>query len=238
MLTAHKEVGETPLELLNRLRTEHPELKDEVLSYAGRLDPMAEGEMLVLIGEQENKEHKKHFGYDKEYEATFCIGMTTDTGDALGLITKTHNSTMHSTIVEKEVEELVHIQEQIYPWFSGKTVNGIKLFDHFKAGRTDTERPTLSVTIKKAELVSLEKRVAEEVHRYIRTSITKVHGDFRQEEILEGWDNFFSNHTQPLQLFTVHFHVTSGTFIRALTKEFSFPVTLLTLKRTKIQTQG
>jgi tRNA U55 pseudouridine synthase TruB len=47
MVQINKNVGETPLELLERLRRERPELAQETLSYAGRLDPMAEGVMLA-----------------------------------------------------------------------------------------------------------------------------------------------------------------------------------------------
>lgn len=234
MLKAHKNVGETPLELLERLRMERPELKDEVLSYAGRLDPMAEGEMLVLVGEKENKEHKKYFGYDKEYVATFLVGMTTDTGDALGLITDVKNTTINPGILEKEVSSLKEIHQQTYPWFSAKTIDGVKLFDHFKAGHTDIERPTLSVKIKKAELVSVDTSSGHDIHEYIQSSVHKVHGDFRQEEILARWEKFFEKHTESLQLFEVHFVVSSGTFIRAFTEEFSFPATLLKLNRTHI----
>ena len=49
MISFQKQVGETPLEMLDRLRIEQPSLRDEKLSYAGRLDPMAEGEMLFLL---------------------------------------------------------------------------------------------------------------------------------------------------------------------------------------------
>ena len=46
----YKNEGETPLECLERFRVEQPLYKDATLSYAGRLDPMAEGILLVLVG--------------------------------------------------------------------------------------------------------------------------------------------------------------------------------------------
>jgi len=237
MLQAYKKVGETPLELLDRLRQEQPDLKKEILSYAGRLDPMAEGEMLILVGKEENQENKNYFGFDKEYTATFLVGMATDTRDALGLITNTKaDCTIHSTVIEQDLKNIKKLTEQTYPWFSGMTVDGIKLFDHFKAGRTDIERPVQSISIKKAELISEENMQAEDVYEYIKDTISKVHGDFRQKEILESWESYFEKHKEPLQKFTVRFHVSGGTFIRALTEEFSSPVTLFTLKRTKIHT--
>ena len=46
-----KQLGNTPLEELHRVRNQLG-LSDEVkMTYAGRLDPAAEGELLILVGE-------------------------------------------------------------------------------------------------------------------------------------------------------------------------------------------
>ena len=82
-----KKKGETPLECLERYRALHPELAKEKMTYAGRLDPMAEGELLILIG-GECKEKEKYLGLDKEYEVDVLFGFKTDTGDVLGKVTE------------------------------------------------------------------------------------------------------------------------------------------------------
>ena len=51
-VTLEKAVGETPLSALERHRGEHPELLGIPMAYAGRLDPMASGKLLVLIGDE------------------------------------------------------------------------------------------------------------------------------------------------------------------------------------------
>ena len=235
MLLIDKKVGETPLELLDRVRKEKPELENKTLSYAGRLDPMAEGQMLVLVGDKENKERKKYMGCDKEYLATFLVGISTDTGDILGLINKEQLTQIDKDFIEKQVSNLKNITTQTYPWFSGKAIDGIKLFDHFKAGNTEMIRPSRSVTIKKSNLVSISKMSTEELENYITKSVGKVHGDFRQKEVLNHWDNFFhKNTTEEFSVIKIKFLVSSGTFIRGLCEEFAFPVTLLRLNRTKI----
>jgi len=66
VLTVYKNIGETPLECLERIRSERQELVKERLSYAGRLDPMAEGVMLILVGD-ENKEREKYLGLDDSF---------------------------------------------------------------------------------------------------------------------------------------------------------------------------
>lgn len=234
MINAYKEVGETPLQLLDRLRIERPELKDEKLSYAGRLDPMAEGEMLILVGEENNK-YNEHFEYDKEYEATFLVGVSTDTGDVLGLIERQESGIRNQELeLKKQIRELKKIKEQIYPWFSGRKVKGKKLFDYFKEGNLDIERPKLDVEIKECELLSIYQSPKSEIKKYIYGSINKVKGDFRQEEILNKWRESFAFAPKTFQTFTIKIKVSSGTFIRALTENFNFPCCLLKLKRTKI----
>lgn len=237
MIFARKKVGETPLELLDRLRIEQPELAGEKLSYAGRLDPMAEGEMLILVGE-ENKHRDQFMGFDKEYVATFLIGVSTDTGDALGIITGTDTRPVSVKSITSAMESLLEVRTQTYPWFSGKTVGGVKLFDLFKRGDTDIERPTREVVIREAELLSIVDRLPAEIHAYIEESIGRVQGDFRQAEILKRWKEFFSIQATPLRTFRVRFHVSSGTFIRALADTLPFPAFLLSLERTKIHIEG
>lgn len=249
MLFVDKNVGETPLELLERIRREHPELKEEKLSYAGRLDPMAEGQMLILVGDEENRDRAKFLSLDKEYVATFLVGMKTDSGDVLGLVKreddveKSLNKTdticeIDKQSLERSVENLKKLKVQKYPWFSGRTVAGIKLFDHFKAGNLDIERPTKKIEVKEVELLGVENQNIGQIKNYIFNSITKVSGDFRQEKILATWRKFFENaqknEIKELQIFHVRILVSSGTFIRAFTENFDFPVALLKLQRTRV----
>lgn len=233
MIHISKLIGETPLEALERLRIDRPELKDEVLSYAGRLDPMAEGEMLVMVGE-ENGRREEFMSYDKQYVGTFLVGVRTDSLDALGLIEGEGETEISKDRVVSAVQKLLELREQTYPWFSGQTVNGVKLFDHYKRGNRDIVRPKLSVRVDEATLVSIETVPAKEVLEYIQNSIDKVNGDFRQEEILTRWKEYFKTHTGRIQTFEVRFRVSSGTYIRAFVEQFDFPATLLKLKRTRI----
>ncbi|MFA7193995.1 MAG: hypothetical protein WC087_03710 [Candidatus Paceibacterota bacterium] len=231
----YKKVGETPLELIDRLRLEKPELKDATLSYAGRLDPMAEGEMLIMVGD-ENNQREKFLGFDKEYEATFLLGVSTDTGDVLGIITEeVGRDKISRQEILSRLSEFPNIKSQKYPWFSSKTVFGIKLFEHFKKGNMDIERPSRDVEIKSIGILGFESTSSEEIKNYIFESINKVNGDFRQKEILERWSEFFTqNSNTQLQTLKIKILVSSGTYIRALTENFPIPTVLLKLNRTKI----
>src|SRR3989344_5921655 len=72
----YKNRGETPKEALERLRIERPKLQNETLSYAGRLDPLAEGGLLILVGEA-NKEREQYLHLSKKYTVEILFGWST-----------------------------------------------------------------------------------------------------------------------------------------------------------------
>ena len=47
----YKRVGETPLQSIARFKQDNPHFKDISMTYAGRLDPMAEGLLMLLSGD-------------------------------------------------------------------------------------------------------------------------------------------------------------------------------------------
>ena len=79
IFTIHKEIGETPLEAIRKLK-----LKEKA-SYAGRLDPMASGKLLVLTGEDCLCQNEYHH-IDKSYNFDLILGFQTDSLDILGVI--------------------------------------------------------------------------------------------------------------------------------------------------------
>jgi len=78
-----KAVGETPLSCAEEYRGKHPELTGVSMAYAGRLDPMASGKLLVLLGE-ECKNQAAYHGLDKEYGFSVLLGIGSDSHDVLG----------------------------------------------------------------------------------------------------------------------------------------------------------
>ena len=90
-----KAVGETPLSCAEVFRAQHPELEGVSMAYAGRLDPMASGKLLVLLGE-ECKNQTAYHGLDKEYEFSVLLGIGSDSHDVLGRLTT--NPTSQTTL--------------------------------------------------------------------------------------------------------------------------------------------
>jgi tRNA U55 pseudouridine synthase TruB len=89
ILKIYKNLGETPLECLYRFKADHPVYQETKMTYLGRLDPMAEGLLLVLAGNTRDKE--KYLSLDKTYEFEVLWGFESDTYDILGKIS-THNT--------------------------------------------------------------------------------------------------------------------------------------------------
>jgi tRNA pseudouridine(55) synthase len=224
VLYLQKEKGETPLACMERFRARNPEYKDLPMTYAGRLDPIATGELLVLAGE-ECKKKDDYLSFDKEYEATVLLGYKTDSFDILGLPQKTET-------VEKDLSSFVGKFTQTYPPYSSKTVNGKQLHEYARAGEIDTiELPTKEVEIKTIENVSFEEVSGEDLLEEIISTVDSVEGDFRQEEIKNAWkDQIDINLMYKLVSFKTL--VSSGTYIRGIADRLGGA--LLRLHRTKI----
>ena len=120
----YKNRGETPLECLERFRGTKPELQNESMTYLGRLDPLAEGVLLVGAKEHvEQKEREKFFGLDKEYDFTAIFGFETDTYDVMGRVLKSETT---EDLQEIDLIKICKIyegeREQKYPKYSSKMI--------------------------------------------------------------------------------------------------------------------
>ena len=236
MLEVYKKRGETPLEALERTRKELPELTEETLSYAGRLDPMAEGILPVLVGEEENRNRKEFLGKDKQYVAHFMLGYQTDTGDVLGMLEHKDMRAIDEAEIEKALLSLTEITQQTYPWYSSRTVDGVPLFEYARAGNFSIERPTREVQIRSVEGIDMTIESDVGLINDLVTDIESVRGDFRQTEIISCWKDAIEG--KMVQMASCVIDVSSGTYVRALTETLSqklgVPIVLYRLIRTKV----
>ncbi len=237
MILFNKQIGETPKEALDRLRVEQSEYKDSVLSYAGRLDPMAEGVLLVLVDDENKPDARKKFlGLDKQYEVEFLFGVETDTYDALGKITDI--KTFDNFSAESEQKEIynqckkvllscVGKQMQKFPAYSSKTINGVALHeisrkeDSNGKGQIDfLQLPEHEIEIKKVEIIEEPKLINFEIKAEDAIkNIQKVLGDFRQQEIIHLWQKQSQKNTNnSSQLISIKAQIicSSGTYMRTL----------------------
>ena len=118
-LYVYKDIGQTPLELINTIKLD----SDNKIkySYAGRLDPMARGQMIILQ-DKECKSKDNYLNLDKEYEFEILLGYQTDTFDILGKIQNSFSKNIPK-ILDFNLTKYLGQQEQYYPPYSSKVVN-------------------------------------------------------------------------------------------------------------------
>lgn len=229
-----KAVGETPLACAEQWRAaKPPAYKDVPLAYAGRLDPMASGKLLILIGNEcKNQEH--YHGLDKEYEFAVLFGIESDTHDVLGRLSVCEGAAaVTADAVTAAAQTLVGHVALPYPLFSAKTVGGKPLHTWTLEGRLDEiEIPTNESTIYELEVTDIETKSREAVAREARdkidtippvTDLRKALGnDFRRVDVRKDWAEIASGNFGPVPLpdsYTItHFRcvASSGTYMRSL----------------------
>ena len=240
VLNLYKRLGETPRERLERLRAQKPQYAHEVLSYAGRLDPMAEGVLLCLAGSA-NKRREEYLNLDKEYQLDILFGFSTDTYDILGRVMETGDAgALKKAMIEKGLNEFRGSVSQQYPPFSSKTVEGKSLFEWARNNALGAlVLPSRSVTVYDIGVTALYKVKEPVLFSYIKTSVEKVQGDFRQEEIMSTWERHLrSNGTREFKAASVKIHCTSGTYARSIAhglgQELGVPALALHIFRNRV----
>ncbi len=243
VITTYKKRGETPLACLERLRKEQPTLKDETLSYAGRLDPMAEGVMLVLVGD-ENKNREKYLALTKEYTFDVLFGFSTDTYDLFGKLTnaidKQSNTRVSFTKVLDALDTFRGKFTQVYPPYSSKTVLGKPLFEWAREGKLkEIKIPIREVEIYESAVVGMQTITSEDLWQKIYNDLLLLRGDFRQKEIHDCWeDNLRTLYGEVFSVATISLSCSSGTYMRRLAddigKSVGVPALASRIVRTKV----
>jgi len=238
-----KEIGETPLQAIERFRIESKIPNNVPLAYAGRLDPMADGKLLVLIGD-ECKRQTKYHSLDKQYSFSVLFGFQSDTYDILGIAERT-SSVFDADDNAKMVRTHTGTITLPYPAFSARTVRGIPLHERTLGGTLkDGEVPTKTSTVYTlsrtgTETVStsvLLEKILSRVNSFpeVTDPRKELGRDFRRSDVRARWNELLREPSSDYTL--AHFSCTcsSGTYMRSLAHAFgglSFSIT-----RTKIGT--
>lgn len=246
VLNLYKRKSETPLQTTERFVAAHPEYEGVKMTYAGRLDPMAEGVLIVLTGEK-TKERDAYTGMDKDYEFELMLGVETDTLDTLGLITSRKPTEILATQALPSVERINEFlkkykgnTQQLYPAYSSKVVNGTPLFEYARRGVIDSVvRPSHEVTVSKLEAVSITEVSAADVRETVLSSVRAVTGDFRQKHIIEAWEGYFGSNVPPtVTVYKMSVSCGSGFYVRQLVsdlgKDLGLGAVTLSIVRTRV----
>lgn len=237
MINIYKPIGWTPLETLNKFKEDHPEYKDKKMSYAGRLDPMAEGVLLFLV-DDELKYQENYQNLNKEYEAEILLGFSTDSYDVLGIPTKRERIDVKNIDIEGIIKEFKGKKRLRIPPYSSYNIKGKPLFWWARQDRLgEIEVPQKEMDFFDIELMKIKEVNTNELKKDILSKIERTSGDFRQEEIKSSWSKALVG-DESYHLIRLKISCSSGTYIRSLANKFgerlSCGALLYSLLRTRV----
>lgn len=220
-VAVYKPVSKTPLECVLAYRIIHTIPPEVPVSYAGRLDPMAEGVLLLLVGD-ENKQRRSFEHLHKYYEVTCVFGISTDSGDGMGIPYLSSKSEINMALLRKHLSRYVGIFDQRYHPYSSRLVDGKPLFYWAIQGLIHTIKiPTHRVSISDIQIVSESEIKLKDMILDITRRVSEVSGDFRQLEIIKLWSQLDLKEQQ-LPAFTLRVDCQQGgTYIRVLIEDIA-----------------
>ncbi len=236
----YKNLGETPHEAVLRYKKDHSEYAETPMTYAGRLDPMAEGLLLVLSGDV-ILEKDKYLDLPKTYEFEILWGFETDTLDMLGLVNDSFSKGVPTQdMISKNLDNFIKKFEQIYPVYSSRPVNGKSLFQWAREGRlSEIDIPKHEVELHETEFLSRRTISKDDLLKDIEHKVGLVQGDFRQQEIMDKWREVLKNcEADEFVIDKIKVVVSSGFYVRQfvsdLAQSFDTKAVTFHIKRTKI----
>ena len=237
-IPVYKPAGLTPAQAIDAFRKENPKYKNKAISHAGKLDPLAEGLLLLVTGKLTTpKNLKKYLNLDKEYKAKILFGFSTDSYDIQGIPTKGEVIEINKAKLLEEIEKFKGTYFQETPPFSGRKVNGKPLYYYARKNKLNKITiPKQKITIKKIESSNFSKINNKQLLEEITKKINLLNGDFRQKEIIQKWGELLKEN-QEFYAIDIIIQCSSGTYIRSIANDLGEKFNkaiLLNLIRTKV----
>ena len=132
IINVYKERGYTSHDVVAKLRGI---LKQKKIGHTGTLDPAAEGVLPVCLGKA-TKVCELLTDKDKTYQAVLHLGVVTDTQDMTGEILEQKDAAVSEAEVREAILGFVGEYAQVPPMYSALKVNGKKLCDLAREGKT------------------------------------------------------------------------------------------------------
>ncbi len=134
LIIVNKPKNYTSHDIVNIVRKE---LNIKKIGHTGTLDPNATGVLPILIGAG-TKISKYLVEHRKTYVATLVLGKKTDTGDAEGKIIQEDINLKSTNIqdIESALKSFLGKQKQIPPMYSAIKLDGKKLYEYARQGKT------------------------------------------------------------------------------------------------------
>lgn len=142
-IVVNKEAGWTSFDVCGKLR--HI-LGTKSVGHTGTLDPNATGVLVVLFGKATKAASLFTSHTIKRYTGEMILGKTTDTQDITGKVFSERPVSVTREQLEEVCGAFTGEIEQVPPMYSARKVNGKKLYEYAREGKT-VERKAETVTI-------------------------------------------------------------------------------------------
>ena len=129
------------------------------IGHTGTLDPMATGVLPLLLGKATRAASLLE-DTDKEYEAGFRLGVSTDTEDSTGKVLETSDTPVSRELLESLLPRFRGEIMQVPPTYSAVSKDGKRLYELARKG-IEVERDARPVTIFKLELMEYHEETRE-----------------------------------------------------------------------------
>jgi len=155
ILLINKPKGITSSDVVIKLRKL---LNTKKIGHTGTLDPIAEGLLVITIGEA-TKISSILIDHNKEYIATLRLGIKTDTYDTEGKVLE-ENPIPKDLDIEKMILDFKGTYLQEVPIYSSVKVNGKKLYEYAR-NNIEVELPKREVNIKEIEILDITNNIVK-----------------------------------------------------------------------------
>ena len=243
MIIINKPPGYTINQIIKKYKKDNNIKK---LCYCGRLDPMAQGKLLLLI-DNECKQMPLYLKKNKTYMFEIIFGLQTDTDDPLGIIEKMDNSNQKEKLrfinsqlkkiggVLNRYNKLCFVQK--FHNYSSKTINGKPLW-YYKKNNINIKQPEHQVEIFNITKFNIKKYNFNNWKNNIIKQINSIDKskDFNQENIIKQWESINLNiiYSLPIEI-----SVSSGFYIRQFVRDISnkinYPLLTFDINRISIE---
>lgn len=172
----NKEKGCTSHDVVYKVK----KLFGKKVGHTGTLDPNATGVLPILIGKG-TELSQFLINHDKKYIATIQLGIKTDTADVEGnIIEEKVVGVLDNEKINKALKSLIGKQKQKPPMYSAIKINGKKLYEYARSGKT-VDVPEREIEIYDLKLLNFnenEKTIEFEIYcskgTYVRTVCEKI----------------------------------------------------------------
>ena len=157
VINVNKPAGMTSHDVVSRLRRI---LNMKKIGHTGTLDPDATGVLPICIGKG-TKLSDMLMSSEKQYRAELTLGISTDTQDSSGEVIQRREVKADEAEIRRAVESFVGELEQIPPMYSAIKMDGKKLYELAREGKS-VEREPRKITIFKIDIQNIdfeEKRI-------------------------------------------------------------------------------